>query len=530
MQRIRIRNSRFTSIASRFGFGRLVLGLATIALLIPTSSASALDIDWSGQFRADWHLLGNYSMTPGNVEADPTGTAAGGYYVPGGGEKLANFQSLFMRLRPSVIVNDNIYLKTELWLGDPVYGVFGDSLPATRDRRFFNTTFSAGSPISAQRFWGEFLTDIGTFQVGRMPLDWGLGIVWNSGEDVWSRYMSTGDGIRMVSKIGPFAIAPSYIRYSSGNSVGGVCADPTGSGSLGTGNSAVCRTSEGSSTVTDISIVLQYENIDDETEVGVNYIRRLGFSPGTNGILGFRGNPDSANYNIIDIFARKSFGWVTVAAEVPIVTGEVSGTNHNTVAAALEVDVKPSDRLSFDFKAGYAPGQGNVNAGTNSPDNFTAFFFHPEYRPGNLLFNYQFRNFAGPNTNLASGNTNQLVSVFDAPIVNAIYGSIGGGYRIGRWRPYGSFLAAFAPETAAQGRGFYNHIERRFVNSATDNQSGFLGYEFDFGVEFFWDDFFTAGLDMGIFVPGPFWEFTNSTTVADPLPVMGGVLRLGVVF
>src|SRR5690606_29820378 len=140
----------------------------------------------------------------------------------------ASFQSAFMRLLPTAIVNDNVYLRTEFWLGDPVYGFFGDGVPYSSDQRMFYSTQSRGSAVTAQRFWADFLSDIGTFQVGRAPLNWGLGLYWDAGNDLWDRYQSTGDVIRLVSKFGAFTVVPAFVKYSTGNSVGGALNPVTG--------------------------------------------------------------------------------------------------------------------------------------------------------------------------------------------------------------------------------------------------------------------------------------------------------------
>src|SRR5581483_12091168 len=98
-------------------------------------------------------------------------------------------------------------------------------------------TQSRGSVITAQRYWGEFDSDIGIFEIGRAPLDWGLGLIWNRGDGIWGRgskktdhpedkketygrpwdrYESTGDQVRLVSRFGSFIFSPAYILYSAG--------------------------------------------------------------------------------------------------------------------------------------------------------------------------------------------------------------------------------------------------------------------------------------------------------------------------
>ena len=105
-------------------------------------------------------------------------------------------------------------------MGDPTYGMFGNSAPYQVDEHQYYSTQSRGSYISAQRFWAEVLTDFGTLQVGRTPLDWGLGVVWNAGDNLWDHYESTGDSIRLISKFGAFSFIPSFVSVATGNSIG----------------------------------------------------------------------------------------------------------------------------------------------------------------------------------------------------------------------------------------------------------------------------------------------------------------------
>jgi len=242
------------------------------------SGASALELDWSGQFRAEYNFIHDYSAdnTAAANNFDPTRDPAttGGYYIPSGGNSDATFQTLFLKLRPKLVVNDNIYIKSEFWLGNPAYSIFGDGAPGTTDQRQFYSNQSRGSLITAQRIWAEFLSDIGTVQVGRAPLNWGLGLVWNSGDGLWDRYESTGDTIRLISKFGAFSVMPSFVIYSSGNNVGGAL--PIAPGTAGTGTPFLANdTVNGDGGVREYTLALKYENLDDELEGGVNFIKRL---------------------------------------------------------------------------------------------------------------------------------------------------------------------------------------------------------------------------------------------------------------
>ncbi|MFN7684811.1 MAG: hypothetical protein ACK5QT_05305, partial [Oligoflexia bacterium] len=230
------------------------IGGAIAAVLMAVgrpSPAFAMDFDWSGDFRTEVHWLKNYQLSTDNPDT------ATGYTIPRGAADPSQFQTLFLRLRPKAVVNDNVTLRSEWWVGTPSASFFGDaggSAGSATHLRTYDSTFSGGSTLSAQRLWLEVLTDVGNVHVGRAPLDWGLGLVWNAGDGLWDRYASTGDVIRMVSKFGAFSFIPASVKYTRGQSL----ADSRG--------------------VSDYALALKYENADEGFDVGVNFIRRIGGS------------------------------------------------------------------------------------------------------------------------------------------------------------------------------------------------------------------------------------------------------------
>lgn len=496
------------------------LKISFLTAVLVSSSAFALDLDWSGQFRSEVDWVSNYTMNnhDGAEFRNAAQDTSGGYYVPGGGTKGAHFQSVFLRLKPKVVVNDNVYLKSEWWVGNPIYGFMGSAVPYAAENRNYDSTFSRGSSITAQRLWGEFLTDIGTLQVGRAPLHWGLGVVWNNGDGLWDRYQSTGDVIRMVSKFGAFSFTPSVVKYSMGNNIGGACNSPTGT----------CSGNVGSSGVNDYSMMLKYENTDEEFEGGVNFIRHIVGSAQdtTNGYLGVTQISSGSNYTMWDVSVRKRLGKFSLAAEVPFVSGDVGGISYKTYAIATEANFKISDVWESHLKAGIAPGQ------AGNTDKFKAFYFHPNYKIGLIMFNYALTNFAGPNSqnNPAVGEGN-LVSPYYNPIVNAKYLNWGIAAQTGKWNLHTNFIYARANETAAATGSFYNHTKRTFyANGNGRAQEGSLGWEMDYGATFQWDDVFQFGTDFGFFFPGSFYKFSNLASDNNTSTVFATVLKVGVSF
>jgi hypothetical protein len=495
-------------------FLRLRFAHYLIALLsLSSTQGMALELDWSGQFWSEFNYLRGYTT---DVVNDPTRATAGGYYVPNQGSADATFQSLFLRLRPKAIVNDNISIKSEFWAGDPVFGLFGSAVPSTLDQRMYYSNQSKGSVISAQRFWGEFISDIGTFQVGRVPLHWGLGLVWNSGDNVWDRYMSSGDGVRWIAKFGSFLFSPSLIVESTGGSVaqmGGV---------------------------TDLSVIVKYENAEDEVELGVNLLKRIGSSPSdSNAGLNWSANysqpaTNSAigmNYVTYDFFARKRFQQVSVGLEVPLTSGSLNNVSYQGLGVASEIDWKPNETWDLLLKAGYASGQSSSSSATGNSQQ--AFYFNPNYHIGMIMFNYQLANLGGAQTANNPGNSNLLQSPYDNPIVNAAYASLSTQIKAwDKWTLKPALIYAGALSGASSGSGyFYNYWTRSWrQNNSGKTQGSSLGFEADLGLTFQWDEYFSFALDTGLFVPGSFYAFSNTATDNPLSPIFAAAMRIGVTF
>ncbi len=516
--------SRWKVLFLIFGMMSLLWGIS-----VPTH---ALELDWSGQFWSEFNFTFNYNMrggiSPCNAAQD------GGYCISSSGDKDAYFQTLFLRLRPRVIVNDNVAIHSEWWVGDPVYGIFGNAAPYSTDQRMYDSSGSRGASITAQRFWGEFVTNLGTIQLGRIPLHWGLGTVWNSGESLWSRYMSTGDAIRWVAKFGSFTFIPSVIVHSIGNSIGGgttVTFDHTKP-------YGYVSNPGGKGILFDYSIILKYENTDEQLEIGLNLLRRFAGS-GQDQLSGFGlpqqiagiSNSGVINYTVYDIFAKKQFSEFTVAAEVPIVNGFLGSMRYQTFSIASEVNWKANDIWSVFLKSGYVPGQ--KNSSTNTMGVFNAFYYHPNYHIGMILFNHQLYNYSGMQTqNNPMVSAQSLSSPYYNPIVNSSYVALAAEYKPwDKWTLKPALVYASALQSAQVGEYFYNYWTHT-VQQAVQNQQKGLGLEMDLGITFQWDDTFQASWDHALFFPGSFYAFSNNASSGNLKlsSVYSTALRFGVNF
>ena len=485
-------------------------------------SASALELDWNGQFRSEFDFVKTYTLDGNATGIDPArfpvapvagvpapqGAVAGthqaqGYYNPYGGSNNAQFETLFMKLQPKLIVNDNISIKSEWWLGNPVYGFYGDSSPDFSDQKQYYSTNSGGSVITAQRFWAEFLTDFGTIKLGRAPLNYGLGLIWNSGDGIWDRYESTGDIVQLVSKFGAFSFIPTIVSYSTGNNVGGNFQGPTSIGGVAPGPMG------GAGGLNDYSIQVKYDNLDEDFYAGLNFIRRISGSS-QDSVSGYFWNGQAGlNYNTYDVYFRKKIGKFDLSAEIPIANGTVGGTQYSTWAFAAEGDWRVNDPWEFLLKVGRAPGQ--PDDPSQIPGSYKGFYFNQDYKIALIMFNYAFQNFAGPNNqNNQNVQSNQLESPYDNPIFNATYVALRPTLHADKWKFHANYVYARANQTATPGQFYWNGNHRQMENNnAGESQSSSMGWEMDYGADFQYDQYFQFGLEVGWWFPGAYYGFSN---------------------
>ncbi len=477
---------------SFFATASRVCTLTLGAVLFLNSGALALDLDWHGQFRAEENVIFGYTH---GVGATPNN----GYTIPNNGDSPATFQNLFFRLNPRVLVNDNVSLHSDIWLGAPDTGLFGSDA-GTRNY-YFNSTSTGNAALTARTLFAEIASDFGTIRVGRLPLNWGLGLIWNAKESGFDRLPSNGDGISMVTKLGAFKFSPSIIKYQNANA-----------NNVGIGNAGV----------SDYTASLMYNNDDEQIDLGIMFMRRIAginsnvvnpFSITTPGTSGY-------NYNVWDFYARKKAGIFTIGVEVPLVTGLVASRDYSTVAGALKADAQVNERWNLKLNLGSANGQENGVGGT--PNKLTAFAFHPDYRPGFLMFNYNYRN-------IATGTG----SPYNNPVTNARFLALGAEYNTGKWSHGVQGLYAIADKAAngVAGNLYFNTNDGIYqVQGGSPAQEKGLGMEFDYRLSYEWDESIRFGLDTGFYFPGKFYEFSNSVATNTNKTVFGTNLNMLVQF
>ena len=493
-----------------------VVGLLLLGSFI-NQNAQALELDWHGQFRAEENLIFGYTH---NVPVPTGANPSLGYSIPNNGDAPATFQNLFFRLDPRVIVNDNVSLHSDLWLGTPDQGFFGSNAPtAIGSYQPYNT---GNANVTAHTLYGEVASDFGTIRVGRLPLNWGLGLVWNSDDKGWDRLPSNGDGFGLVTKFGAFKFMPTIVKYQDYNHNPNFAPATGVAGEPATGNAGE----------SDYTVALSYDNDDEQVNLGVLFMRRIAgmnanvLNPYSVGTFGTPGNYNQSNtgyaYNLWDFYAKKKAGVFSFAAEVPLVSGLVASHTYSSVSGALKVTAKTSEHWNLTADLGSAAGQDTSSVSGLNGTNLTAFYFHPDYRPGFLMFNYNYRNIA-----LQSG------SPYDNPITDARFVALRADYSTGKWTHGFQGLWAVADKVAdgVAGNAYFNTLDHQYqTERGGAAQDKGLGVEVDYSLGYDWDESIHFGLELGLYAPGSFYDFNNTSTPDSHKTIFGTNLSMMVKF
>ncbi len=135
-----------------------------------------------------------------------------------------------LRLDPTLNVSEDIQVKATVdVLDNLVWGSTPDTFPAnpnTQTEPLLAFTNSAVPPeagvnaainsISVKRVWARIRTPVGVLRFGRMPSNWGLGVLTNDGNCLDCDYGDTVDRVMFVTKIGDYYVAPMLDTPATG--------------------------------------------------------------------------------------------------------------------------------------------------------------------------------------------------------------------------------------------------------------------------------------------------------------------------
>ncbi len=490
-----------------------------IVSALSINSAIALPIDWTGVFGVDTHLLNNVCRTNDDVPAkfDPTtGDRLAGELGTQGitGDCGATFQTYIFKLNPQIIVNDGVSLKGELSSGYIRGGFAGDN--ATNGENgtggsYFSSTPAQRSGLNVNQMYMELYADTALIRVGRMARNYGMGIVFDGGNDPWDRFFTMYDGIDAEMKIGNFSVTPYYAKISSFD-------DSSTDRPNGTARPA------GGWDVRETGIAAKYDNKARDLVVSVLYAKR--FSETKNSLY----NNGSANpgpvvrdigkteVTVIEPYVSKRWNKFKIEAEASLQSGSYgdvyeSGSKSRLMANAYITNLKYDLNPKWDMGATLGQVDGD-NGGSNK---FEAMYLHPNFHVADLMFRYSYPSFN-------EGGK----SVFDSSITNTQFWKIYGNYKTDKWTWKGAFIMANAMKSAKVGRSY--HHEEHYAFTGTQTQKKDYGYEFDFGFDYRWNPNVMISGYYGYWIVGDYYAYSNKTEELEVTNVHGGGLRATVDF
>ncbi|MFH1653496.1 MAG: hypothetical protein ABIE74_05520 [Pseudomonadota bacterium] len=126
-----------------------------------------------------------------------------------------SYNQMRLRLNPTLKLNDNLSIHTQFDILDNIlYGTSNtDELnilspavgtlvmpPGAGSFSMVGGQAGENGSINVRRVWADILTPIGKFRLGRQPLNWGLGIFLNDGNEMQGDFGDTADGIMYIAQ------------------------------------------------------------------------------------------------------------------------------------------------------------------------------------------------------------------------------------------------------------------------------------------------------------------------------------------
>lgn len=454
---------------------RTLKSLMTVSLLTGSFSAMALPIDWNGTLGFDQHIIKNARGTT------DTCTAAVGSTCVTDDANNVRFQSMLLKLKPTIIVNDSTSIKGEISTGSARGGYLGDNIQGESSSYFAQS--SKGSSLNINQFYAELYADTALFRVGKFSKHYGLGAMISSGNGAWDRYFSAYDGIEAEFKLGNFKLIPVMAK-------------------LDNNTAATHGIKNGKYDTNETSVVAMYDNSNKNLKAGVFYGQRevetnSDLYSSTEGT-----STGSHKVTIIDIFFEKSWGDFNLAMEIPMLSGDVgtaytNGTEQqdfDAKAYIVEASYQVNPRWKLGLNAGFVGGSDDEESSQE------ALYLHPNYKIAEIMFNYNLSGFQDDSEN-----------IYNSSVVNTNYTRLFAHYSNDAWSWRFDFVMATANETASNGSKFYDHKSKSYVTAGAD-QDNSLGMEFDVAFDYEWSPSIVVTGYAAHYQVGDFYAFTNTAT------------------
>lgn len=337
-----------------------LLGFALSAMM--ASSASAISIDWSGGYRAEYTEIDRPSLADGK-------------------ERKA-YGLNFLYLQPKIIASDGINIHSRFdVLTNSITAYQNSQLGAIigsgtlSEPRLTSQTQSSASVYVSQLYL-NVNQEFGSLVVGRAPIEFGMGITHNAGNGPFDHWYDTRDVVGYKFWIDNLSFMPM---------LGKVYQKDFGQGS----------------TVSDQIFVLEYDNKDIGAKAGVFHeTRRASFdsnniAANTTGIQQiFPGATlsDGGTSQLVNLFFGRDWKAFQFKLEASFLTGDTglvasgSPISYNAYAVAAEVLFPATEGSKWEFSGKFGVVSGDDPTTTNK---YEGYQLDRNYDVGFLLFNHR---------------------------------------------------------------------------------------------------------------------------------------------
>jgi len=451
-------------------------------------------MEWHGVFAVDHHSLQNYRKSEGNVDysTNPNALLGTQEIAPSpGGKSNAGFETYIIKLRPTLTINDAASFFAELTTGYGRGGFYGDGPVQNYAGSFGNALYylnlaDNNNPINLNQFYMELYSDTATYQIGRTPEHFGMGIVLNEGSGTWDRFATTRDQIKIKFKLGNFEIDPFI-------------------GKIGVGNSLTSSTD-----ALEFGVPLFYEVAESDLTFGVIWVNKRiagdfdGYKFNMRSFDPTKARPlGQSNTNLIDVYLKKVWGKFKFELEVPFFTGvmgdlyaEGEEAKYRAMAGVMQMSFKFNDYWKIGLDGGYVSGD------DGGEDSYDAMFLNPNFKIAKILFGYN---------RDAISSFKEPGNPFDVYVTNTTYVRLYGAFVTGKWNMDLTAIYAIANEAAETGKQAYNHQRNKLFIADYDQDKG-LGLELDYTLSYKWNDEINVGVDLAYLMAGDYFAYTNTDT------------------
>jgi hypothetical protein len=359
-----------------------------MSLLLVTmgQTAQGADVTWGGTYRIEATKISNpeLSSAKSNKSYILHHLVLSPKIVAADGVTIYSRLDFFNNSGFGISQTGQVYSVAGDTLGSGPGGTPGGTQSNNNNSNPMSRTQNAGS-MAITSLYVSWAQEFGQLVVGRTPIEFGLGTLFNAGNGLFDHYIDTKDIVGYKLIFGNLSIFPMIGKVSEGQ-VGD------------------------EDDINDYIVHLQYDNPETDLSLGVIYQTRV-TTFGANDLPttatsdigttvgGTPKNPtyvaarplDGSKTTTWGLFAKRASGDFHFGLEADMLSGDTGlqtnagqGVGINAMGIAAELAWKPTDRkLSGGLKAGFATGD---DPGT--PESYEGFAFSKNYDVGLLMFNH----------------------------------------------------------------------------------------------------------------------------------------------